>query len=72
MAGLIGAPARLVTIPARAPHASEPEGIPFVLTQAERSKVAQYQAWLERRRRALNRADEAREAAAPNTGGVRA
>lgn len=53
----VGAPARLVTIPATPDYAREPAGIPFVLTQAERSKVAQYKAVLERNRRRLNAAD---------------
>lgn len=55
----VGAPARLVTIPATPDHAREPAGIPFVLTQAERSKVAQYKAQLERNRRRQNEADNA-------------
>lgn len=49
-----------VTIPHTADHAREPEGIPFVLTQAERSKAALYQAHLERNRRERNRMDRAR------------
>ena len=47
-----------VTIPAR--HDDAPDAIPFVLTQAERSKAAQYRAHLERNRRERNRMDHAR------------
>lgn len=50
-----------VTIPARPDYAKEPDGIPFVLTQAERSKAAQYRAQLERMRREQNRLDKARQ-----------
>ena len=49
-----------VTIPAQPDYAKEPDGIPFVLTQAERSKTAQYRAHLERNRRERNRVDAAR------------
>lgn len=47
-----------VTIPAR--HDDAPDAIPFVLTQAERSKAAQYRAHLERNRRERNRMEEER------------
>lgn len=49
-----------VTIPVQPDYAKEPDGIPFVLTQAEQSKVAQYAAHLERNRRERNRMDDAR------------
>ena len=52
-----------VTLPAPPAYAREPDGIPFVLTQAERSKTAQYRAHLERNRRERNRR-ERREGAA--------
>ena len=51
---------KTVTIPARPAYSREPEGIPFVLTPAERSRAALYQAQLERMRRERNRHDEAR------------
>ena len=49
-----------VTIPARHDYAKEPDGIPFVLTQAEQSKAAQYAAHLERNRRERNRLENER------------
>lgn len=61
----VGAPARLVTIPATAGREREPAGIPFVLTQAERSKAAQYKALLERNRRQRNAADSAQRERRP-------
>lgn len=50
-----------VTIPAQPDYANEPDGIPFVLTQAERSKAALYRAQMERNRRERNRLDKARQ-----------
>ena len=49
-----------VTIPARPDYAKETDGIPFVLTQAEQSKAAQYAAHLERNRRERNRLENER------------
>jgi len=51
-----------VTIPAQPDYAKEPDGIPFVLTKAERSKAALYRAQLERMRRERNAADARRKA----------
>lgn len=48
-----------VTIPAR--HDDAPDAIPFVLTQAERSKAALYRAQLIRMRDEKNRLDKARQ-----------
>ena len=45
------------------PKPHNPDGIDFVLTAAERSKVAQFQCQLERRRRDLNARDTAQAAA---------
>ncbi len=50
-----------VTIPAQPDYAKEPDGIPFVLTQAERSKAALYRAHLIRIRDEKNRQDKARQ-----------
>lgn len=50
-----------VTIPAQPDYAKEPDGIPFVLTQAERSKAALYRAQLERMVNERNRLERARE-----------
>lgn len=49
------------TIPADAP--SNPDGIDFVLTQNERSKVAIFKCALEDNRKKLNRADTAQSLA---------
>lgn len=48
-----------VTERAHDPNPSR-DGIDFVLTPAERSKAAQFAVAIERRRRELNRRDEAR------------
>lgn len=50
-----------VTIPANAP--SIPDGIDFVLTQNERSKVASFKCALEDNKRKLNRMDTAQSLA---------